>query len=103
MRRFRLWRSGKYQISVLSCNILIVLRLFLISNLLLCRDIFCVGISCIFLSVVLFRLEESKSRNLKLQEELHHVRRESEAVKQRYEEEMASRAYRETANTPRDR
>ncbi|XP_076464558.1 uncharacterized protein LOC143296482 [Babylonia areolata] len=39
------------------------------------------------------RLEESKKRNVKLQDELREVRRESEMVKQRYEEEVASHTH----------
>ena len=39
------------------------------------------------------RLEESKKRNLKLQEELRESRRESEMVKQRYEEEVAGQSH----------
>ncbi|XP_070181839.1 girdin-like isoform X2 [Littorina saxatilis] len=53
------------------------------------------------------RLEESKNRNLKLQEELRQSRRESETVKQRYEEEVAghtqSQASQEKAGRLRER
>ncbi|KAK7506972.1 hypothetical protein BaRGS_00001823 [Batillaria attramentaria] len=49
------------------------------------------------------RLEESKSRNLKLQDELRQARCESEAVKQRYEEEVAGHKSLEMSSRRPDR
>ena len=57
-------------------------------------SLYCVkteGVFCCYCRVV--RLEESKKRNLKLQEELRESRHESETVKQRYEEEVASQSH----------
>lgn len=47
------------------------------------------------------RLEESKNRNLKLQEEMRILKRECESLKQRYEEESHGRESERSVSTPK--
>lgn len=49
------------------------------------------------------RLEESKNRNSKLQEDLRSAKRESEVLKQRLEEEMAEKAVVDDKREERER
>ena len=46
-----------------------------------------------------FRLDESKNRNLKLQEEVRLIKRECESLKQRYEEESLGKERERYGNT----
>lgn len=49
------------------------------------------------------RLEESKNRNMKLQEDLRTAKRESEILKQRHEEESAEKVVFDSKKEGKDR